>query len=248
MTPKRVYRKGQREDLTGKKFGDWTVLSFYGYYYGKAPTWACQCECGAIYHVMQCRLLSGQSQSCDDLDIRKCWVKDGIGYIPLTKGKVALVSPHRIVELQRWQWFASLLDGGYYAYRRGKRDGSECDVHMARQILGLGPTEDDEREAEHINGDTLDNRDENLRPATRRENEQNKLVRRDNKLGVKGVRRYVLKSTGRYKYEARITHMGKEIHLGVSDTAEEAGKMYEDAAHRLFGEFAGSKCRRKRRL
>jgi hypothetical protein len=234
MTPTKAYPK---MDLIGQVFGEWTVLNFYGNYYGKAPTWACRCACGAIYHVMQCRLLSGQSRSCDDLDIRKCWIADGVGYIPLTKGKVALVSPHRIVELQRWQWSAFLLDGGYYAYRHGKRNELESDVSMARQILGLGPTGEDEREAEHANGNSLDNRDENLRPASRRENETNKPVRRDNKLGVKGTRRRLSKRTGKYRFSVRITHMGREMHLGSFDSAEEAEKVYEEVARKLFGEF-----------
>lgn len=238
MTPTKAYPK---MDLTGQVFGEWTVLSFYGNYYGKAPTWACQCECGAIYHVMQCNLLNGQCRSCDDLNVRKCWIADGIGYVPLTKGKVALVSPHRIAELQRWQWSAFLLGAGYYAYRRGRRNGSESDVSMARQILGLGAPGEDEREAEHINCNSIDNRDENLRPATRRQNETNKAVRRDNRTGIKGVRRarWGNKETGRF--EARITHMGVEIHLGMTDTAEEGGKLYADAAAKMFGEFARTK-------
>jgi hypothetical protein len=234
MTPTRAYPK---MDLTGQVFDSWTVLSFYGNY-GKAPAWVCRCVCGAVYHVMQCKLLNGQCRSCDDLSVRKCWVADGIGYVPLTKGKVALVSPYRIAELQRWQWSASLLDARYYAYRHGKRSGPESDVSMARQILGLGAPGEDEREAEHINCNSLDNRDENLRPATRRQNETNKAVRRDNRTGIKGVRhaRWGNKETGRF--EARITHMGVEIHLGMTDTAEEGGRLYEEASRKLFGEFA----------
>lgn len=233
MTPTKSYH----EDLTGRVFGSWTVLSFYGNY-GKAPTWACRCECGAIYHVMQCKLLNGQCRSCEDLNIRKCWIADGIGYIPLTKGKVALVSPHRIVELQRWQWFATLLDGGYYAYRHGKRNGTESDVSMARRILGLGAPGEDEREADHINKNTLDDRDENLRLATRRQNETNKGVRCDSETGVKGVRRAKWGNEYTGRFEVRIRHMGVEIHLGMCDTLEEGSLMYEKAARKLFGEFA----------
>ena len=40
---------------------------------------------------------------------------------------------------------------------------------------------------------------------------------------------------------ARITHMGVEIHLGMTDTAEEGGKLYADAAAKMFGEFARTK-------
>jgi hypothetical protein len=114
-------------------------------------------------------------------------------------------------------------------------------ITLARQILGLGAPGEDEREAEHINCNSIDNRDENLRPATRRQNETNKAVRRDNRTGIKGVRRarWGNKETGRF--EARITHMGVEIHLGMTDTAEEGGKLYADAAAKMFGEFARTK-------
>jgi hypothetical protein len=230
MTPTKSYPK---MDLSGQVFDSWTVLSFYGYY-GKAPTWACRRECGAVHNVMQFKLLNGQCKSCDDLEIRKGWTKDGIGYIPLTKGKVALVSPHRVNELQRWQWHAALLDGGYYAYRRQYGKG----VSMARQILGLGAPDVDKREAEHANCDTLDDRDENLRLATRSQNEANKGVRRDSETGVKGVRRskWGGKCTGRF--EVRIRHLSIEIHVGVADSLDEGKAMYTEAARKLFGEFA----------
>lgn len=50
-------------DLTGQKFGRWTVLE-------KAPSknkavyWICQCECGEIKEVKAASLRSGKSKSC----------------------------------------------------------------------------------------------------------------------------------------------------------------------------------------
>lgn len=234
MTPVRSYPK---MDLTGQTFGSWKVLSFYGAYYGKAPTWVCRCRCGCkgIYHVMQCKLLKGQSVSCKDLDIRKCWIKNGVGYIPLTKGKVATVKPRQIMKLQRWSWYAALLDGGWYAYRR--QDGKG--ISMARQILGLGPPEKDKREAEHRGGKTLDNC--NLRIADRSQNEANKGVRRDSETGVKGVRQHKYKGKWDGRFSVRIRYWGKEIFLGMCDTLEEGSAMYMEAARILFGKFARSK-------
>jgi hypothetical protein len=43
------------------------------------------------------------------------------------------------------------------------------------------------------------------------------------------------------RFEVRITHMGVEIHLGIADSLEEGGRMYEEAAAKLFGEFARTK-------
>ena len=53
-------------DLSGKRFGHWTVLdraeSRHKYAY-----WRCQCDCGAIHEVRGTTLVSGQSTMC-----RKC--------------------------------------------------------------------------------------------------------------------------------------------------------------------------------
>lgn len=72
----------------------------------------------------------------------------------------------------------------------------------------------------------------NLRPATRAQNEHNQGAQKNNKLGLKGVRRF------RTKYRAQIGHEGKTIHLGTFDTPGEAHEAYCLAASRLHGEFA----------
>jgi hypothetical protein len=59
---------------------------------------------------------------------------------------------------------------------------------------------------DHINGDRSDNRITNLREATNSQNMQNSVIRKDNKLGVKGVR---LTETG--TFGARIRINGKRI-------------------------------------
>jgi hypothetical protein len=59
---------------------------------------------------------------------------------------------------------------------------------------------------DHINGDRSDNRIANLREATNSQNMQNSTIRKDNRLGVKGVR---LNDEGRFI--ARIRIDGKRI-------------------------------------
>lgn len=87
---------------------------------------------------------------------------------------------------------------------------------------------------DHINGDRFDNRTENLRICTYRENIINAARRSDNKTGYKGV----IKPKRSNKYYAHIGFMGKQIHLGSYDTAEEAHEVYTKAAKVYFGEFA----------
>ena len=85
---------------------------------------------------------------------------------------------------------------------------------------------------DHINGDPLDNRWENLRLATHSQNLCNSRVRSDNKVGVKGV----CKSGKRYR--ATITFGGKTRHIGYFSTLEEASKARADYANQYHCEFA----------
>ena len=54
---------GNFEDLTGRKFGRWTVLK-RAPNRGTRTAWTCQCQCGVIKDVLSCHLKSGRSQSC----------------------------------------------------------------------------------------------------------------------------------------------------------------------------------------
>jgi hypothetical protein len=84
---------------------------------------------------------------------------------------------------------------------------------------------------DHKNGNTLDNRRENLRICTNAENTRNQPDRQRNKVGYRGV------SKVRDKFKAKITFNGKNIHIGYFSTPKEASQAYEKKARELFGEF-----------
>ena len=52
-----------REDLTGKIFGELTVLKF-AYSKNQSPYWTCQCSCGAIKDILADSLRQGKTKSC----------------------------------------------------------------------------------------------------------------------------------------------------------------------------------------
>jgi hypothetical protein len=81
-----------------------------------------------------------------------------------------------------------------------------------------------EGEIDHINGDPLDNRLENLRDVSHRTNSENiRKPRTTNKVGALGVTT-VFGNSGRYRARLRV---GKErINLGNFDTPEEAHAAY----------------------
>jgi hypothetical protein len=87
---------------------------------------------------------------------------------------------------------------------------------------------------DHINGNPLDNRKENLRICTAAENKQNRAAGKNNTSGFKGVSRH--KRTN--SWHARIGHNKKPIHIGCFEDKEEAARAYDRKAIELHGEFA----------
>lgn len=51
-------------DLTGHKFGRWTVLRHHPERYGGQTQWLCRCDCGTERLVVRGRLIRGTSTSC----------------------------------------------------------------------------------------------------------------------------------------------------------------------------------------
>jgi hypothetical protein len=87
---------------------------------------------------------------------------------------------------------------------------------------------------DHINGDPLDNRKENLRICTAAENQRNRGANKNNTSGFKGV-----SWSKRDKiWRAGIGHDGKDIKLGCFEDKEEAARAYDRKAIELHGEFA----------
>lgn len=85
---------------------------------------------------------------------------------------------------------------------------------------------------DHINGNRSDNRWQNLRLATRAQN--NRHRRCYSKSGFKGVE----KDKDSSRWRARIKIDGRSQHLGSFASAELAARAYDKAASSAFGEFA----------
>ena len=85
---------------------------------------------------------------------------------------------------------------------------------------------------DHINGDVLDNRIENLRAATHSQNCMNRRQRSDNKSGIKGVMRK------KDKWYGCVTLNYKVYPAGYFDRKEDAAAAVDKLRKELHGEFA----------
>ena len=91
----------------------------------------------------------------------------------------------------------------------------------------------DDKQIDHINHDKLDNRKENLRICTNRQNNMNKGLYSHNTSGYTGVSWDKEKS----KWEASIKVKGVKKHLGYFGTKDDAVDRRKKAEEKYFGEF-----------
>jgi len=121
-------------------------------------------------------------------------------------------------------------DSHGYIYRHRYINGKDRPVRLHRELVSA-PSDMD---VDHINGRKNDNREENLRICTRRENVWNTSKKTTNTSGYKGVDYVVSKK----KFRARIRIEGKRLNLGYFNSAKEASRAYARATSLHHGEFS----------
>lgn len=141
--------------------------------------------------------------------------------INLPCGKTVLLDKEDYDILNKIKWHATKNYNKFYA--RSKTEGL-----MHRLIIK------NKKIVDHINGNGLDNRKENLRACTHRENIINTGLPSNNKSGYKGVHW----SKNAKKWTSQIKSHGKIHHLGLFTNKWLAAKAYNVAAVKYFGKFA----------
>lgn len=154
----------------------------------------------------------------------------GTRWIPLGKGKVAIVDEVDYEHLMQWNWHASAWD---YAIRFDWVDGKPKCLYMHREILKPKPWPLEQ--TDHINQNKLDNRRINLRICSAVQNQGNRWKSRHAKTSkFKGV--HWCKSHNRFAAFGREGDANKN--LGSFRTEIEAAKAYNRWAVGYFGQFA----------
>jgi len=151
-------------------------------------------------------------------------------FIPLRPKGTAIIDAEDADKVLPYKW--RIISGGYAARCRRRADGpGPFYIRLHAVILGE-PSEG--TEPDHISGNRLDNRKQNLRPATRSQNLMNKGMQSNNQSGYRGVHWFKHASL----WTAKIQKNRQVTHLGYFHTPEEAAHAYDGAARELFGEFA----------
>lgn len=144
--------------------------------------------------------------------------------IQLSQGMVAIVDDEDFEWLSQYVYYyvsstgyARRVDG--YSRKYMHRDITKCpdDLHV-----------------DHINGNRLDNRRENLRIVTVSQNHMNRIRLPISKTSIyRGVSAYTMRGM----WQAQIHKSGKILHFGHFKDEAEAALVYDIACRILFGEY-----------
>lgn len=151
--------------------------------------------------------------------------------IKLTKDKETIVDDEDYEYLSQFKWQVS--SNGYAVRWVLKHEIHHTQTYFMHRLL-LKPNRD--KEIDHINGDKLDNRKENLRITNRSNNAANcaKKKYKNNTSQFKGVGWYPRNNCWR----AVIRIKSKYKHLGYFSNEIDAAKAYNKAAIKHFKQFA----------
>lgn len=153
--------------------------------------------------------------------------------IQLTQGKVAIVDDEDFEELSKYKWWVCNYR---YASTIIKIEGKSKFISMHRFILKL---EDNPNFVDHINGNGMDNRKENLRLCSNSQNKMNAKKRSDHKNSkYKGVSFSKDPKRKKSPWRVKITLNKKVVFSRYFSTELQAAKAYNEAAIKYFGEFA----------
>lgn len=146
------------------------------------------------------------------------------------KGYMALVDDEDYELVSKYNWYVCDRSKTRKTLYAEAHDGKNKRLRMHRLIMG----NPDGLFVDHIDGNGMDNRKENLRVCTASQNSMNRAAVSKNVFGYKGVE----KNGKSMRFSARIKVGGVRYYLGSFKTPKEAAEAYNEAAKKHHGEFA----------
>ena len=152
--------------------------------------------------------------------------------IKLTRGKYAIVNVEDFEWLNQYKWHCSYHGYAKRAvYKRTGKGRRQVEIYMHKLLCPVP----DGMIVDHINRNSLDNRRENLRAATQKQNVWNrKFIRKRGKTRYNGIRW----DKNKEKWQVRLTINGRRKSFGYYADEIEAAKVYDRVAKKYRGEYA----------
>ena len=154
--------------------------------------------------------------------------------IPLSHGLVAIIDDEDYTLVSQYKWNTHPGGRTSYAARKLWVYGRQTEQYMHTLITKW-------KMVDHIDGDGLNNRRVNIRPATYTQNNRNRRKMLGTSSQYKGVTwNKPLKLTTSFtcRWRARIMVDGQMYHLGMFNSEIDAALAYDAAAREHFGEYA----------
>ena len=239
-------------DLTGKRFGSWTVIGLESAN-GWRLRWRCACDCGNERimrgdglkragengYCNECKpknaVIDISSLSADEQDrirdrsdglYKNTFITDGeTAYGYTSDGRAYVLDAKNVEKASHYCWIVK--GRGYVTALVKNKERYLHNYLLENYETGMY--------VDHINLDKLDNRETNFRVCSLQQNAFNQGKPRTNTSGIKGVRKLADGT-----WHAVICFCQTGIHLGNYSTADEAGAAYDFAAKVLFGSFSWS--------
>lgn len=152
-------------------------------------------------------------------------------FIRLGRRLIAIVNQERYAELVKLSWTVRRDRYTFYAHHYYREDGKKKSIGMHQMILRIVGSKE---QRDHANGNGLDNRDDNLRPASSSQQRQNSKLSKINTSGCSGVSW----DEKNQMWRVRIGVNGKEIWLGRHAEYGVAVRVRKEAELKYFGDFA----------
>jgi hypothetical protein len=242
--PLRYTPKVWFNDISGQHSNGGKLTALYPVgHEGKALLWLCYCACGVYFVTLGNTIKNGETKSCGCIQngpneyevhgvVAHVFLKDRRG----NRVGTVVIDSEDLPVLLSYRWH--LVPGrkeSYTGYAARNSKTAPAVVYMHSEILKAHGFVLDGMTADHEDRNGLDNRKENLRVATRKQNTRNRAFV-PSAAGYKGVSRDPDCKTR--SYQAQIGVDSKIIYLGMYATPEAAALAYNRAAREHHGEFA----------
>lgn len=235
-------------DCIGKKFNRLIVLDEWYDKESKQTMCKCKCDCGNFVTTRKSSLKNNHAKSCgchkiDRMKKENFYNLDGeygIGYT--AKGEEFYFDLEDYDKVKDYCWYIS--KSGYVCTNNLKKEKPKT-IKIQNIIMGIDTSRlTEDKIVDHINRDTLNNRKENLRICSKKENCINKSKFKNNTSGIIGVyykKEYkkwysIIRNNGKQQQSPYFKNKEDAIIYRLNDEYKIYGKDFAPQRH-LFKEY-----------